>query len=432
MPSRIPVATYRLQLTADFDFDAAAGVVPYLKSLGISHLYASPFLKARKGSTHGYDIVDHTRFNPELGGEEGFARLSAALKQHDLGLILDFVPNHMGVGRADNAWWLDVLEWGQKSPYAQFFDIAWDALPLWRHPAVLLPILGKPYGDVLQAGEIELKYDAESGSFAAWYFEHKLPINPQRYSEMLRTIVHAAKAADTSAGRDLVALADDYRDPSKPDHRDGPELKKSLAAISGGADVIAHGLAVYRSDTEAGARTLHLLLERQNYRLAYWRVAFSAVNYRRFFDVNDLAGIRVEHSATFKAIHALVARLIAADALQGLRLDHIDGLRDPAQYTRRLQQLVRKLRRDHDLAPQFYTIVEKILGEGEEMPSLPGVAGTTGYEWLNTISRVLVEGAGLPALETIWRDFTGERNAFHAILQAAKQRVIDSMLASEF
>jgi len=432
MPPIVPLATYRLQLTKDFGFADAAALVPYLKKLGVTHLYASPFLKARPGSTHGYDIVDHDRLNPELGDEASFERLSNLLKEHDLGLILDFVPNHMGVGRADNAWWLDVLEWGQKSPYAQVFDIAWDALPLWRHPAVLLPILGKPYGAVLQAGEIELKYDRETGSFAAWYFEHKLPINPQRYSEMLRTIVHAANAADTSAGRDLIALADDYRDPSKPDYRGGPELKKRLAAIAGGADVIANGLAVYRSDTEHGARTLHLLLERQNYRLAYWRVAFSAVNYRRFFDVNDLAGIRVEAPATFRAIHTLVARLIAHDRLQGLRLDHIDGLRDPAQYTRRLQMLVRKLRRDHDLAPQFYTIVEKILGEGEEMPSLPGIAGTTGYEWLNTISRVLVDGAGLPPLENIWRNFTGERNAFHAMLQAAKQRVIDSMLASEF
>ncbi len=170
MPPAVPRATYRIQFTKDFTFDDAAMIAPYMRDLGISHLYASPFLKARPGSKHGYDIVDHDRLNPELGGDDGFARLSDALRHHDLGLILDFVPNHMGIGQADNSWWLDVLEWGQKSPYAQAFDIAWDALPYRRLPGVLLPILSRPYGEALQAGEITLKYDAENGSFAAWYF----------------------------------------------------------------------------------------------------------------------------------------------------------------------------------------------------------------------------------------------------------------------
>ena len=190
MTAVAPLATYRLQFTKDFTFDDAAALVPYLHDLGISHLYASPFLKARPGSTHGYDIVDHDRLNPELGGDEGFARLSDALKQSKIDLILDFVPNHMGVGQSDNAWWLDVLEWGQRSPYAAAFDIDWEALPYRRLPGVLLPILGRPYGDALQSGEIALKYDADTGSFAAWYFEHKLPINPQRYGEILRASGH--------------------------------------------------------------------------------------------------------------------------------------------------------------------------------------------------------------------------------------------------
>ena len=432
MPPVIPLATYRLQLTKDFGFDAAARLASYLKQLGITHVYASPFLKARPGSTHGYDIVDHAQLNPELGGEDAFVRFSDTLKEHGLGLILDFVPNHMGVGHADNAWWLDVLEWGPKSPHAQSFDIDWEGLPHRRHPGVLLPILGRPYGEALQAGEIELKYDPESGSFAAWYFEHKLPINPQRYSEMLRILVTAAGAADKPAGHALIVLAHDYRDPTRPDYDGALELKQRLASIDGAAEVIARGLSAYRADTEAGAAALHRLLERQNYRVAYWRVAFSAVNYRRFFDINDLAGIRVERPATFRGVHALVARLIAEDRLQGLRLDHIDGLRDPAQYTRRLQLLVRKLRRDHGLPPDFYIIVEKILGEGEEMPALPGIAGTTGYEWLNTISRVLVDGNGLAPLERIWREATDERTEFTGMLETAKERVIDSMLAAEF
>ena len=432
MPPAVPLATYRLQLTKDFGFDQAAALAPYLKQLGITHLYASPFLKARPGSTHGYDIVDHDQLNPELGGEEGFARLSEALKANDLGLILDFVPNHMGVGHSDNAWWLDVLEWGQRSPYAASFDIDWDALPHRRHPGVLLPILGRPYGDALQHGEIELKYDAETGTFAAWYFDHKLPINPQRYSEMLRTIVAAANAAEEAAGQALLALADDYRTQGAPSYREAPALKRRLSEIEGAPAVIERGLSAYAGGNEAGAAALHRLLERQHYRLAYWRVAFSAVNYRRFFDINDLAGLKVENPATFRAIHTLVARLIGENKLQGLRLDHIDGLRDPVQYTRRLRQLIQKARRQARLRGMFYVVVEKILADNEPLPHFPGVAGTTGYEWLNVISRVLVDGAGLDPLERTWRDFTGERATFESMVETAKRTVIQTMLASEF
>ena len=239
MPPAIPVATYRLQLTKDFDFDAAAALVPYLKQLGISHLYASPFLAARPGSTHGYDIIDHNRLNPELGGEDAFERLSNALSRADMGLILDFVPNHMGVGFSDNAWWLDVLEWGQKSPHAASFDIDWDGLPHRQQPGVLLPILGRSYADVLSRGEIELKYDAPSGTFAAWYFEHKLPINPQRYGEILRNCVSAANAHDLPAGQSIIGLAQPHRSPNAPSYREAPEFKRDLAAIDGASDVIA-------------------------------------------------------------------------------------------------------------------------------------------------------------------------------------------------
>ena len=432
MASDIPLATYRVQLTKDFSFHDAAALVPYLKELGITHLYASPFLKARPGSTHGYDIVDHDRLNPELGGDEGFARLSAALKEHGLGLILDFVPNHMVVGSADNAWWLDVLEWGTGSPHARSFDIDWNALPHRRHPGLLLPILGRPYGEALQGGEIQLKYDPANGTFAAWYFHHKLPINPQRYGEILRTVVTAAHAGDSEIARELIALADDYRDPRSPSYREAPDLKRRLRDIAGAAAVIERGLEVYSGKTETGAGLLHRLLERQHYRIAYWRVAFSAVNYRRFFDINDLAGLRVEDPATFRAIHSLLSRLISGDQLQGLRLDHIDGLRDPAQYTKRLSHMVRKLRREAELPTAFYVIVEKILADGEPMPRFPGVAGTTGYEWLNMFSHVLVDGRGLERLDATYRDFAGEQRNFAAILDTAKQLVIETILASEF
>ena len=207
MPPAIPIATYRLQLSADFDFDAAASVVPYLKALGITHLYASPFMRARKGSTHGYDVTDHAQFNPELGGEAGFERLSAVLRQHDLGLILDFVPNHVGVHFADNPWWLDVLEWGPASPHAASFDIDWEQLPYRARGGVLLPIIGSSYGHALENGEIELRYDAGEGGFSAWYFEHRLPIAPERYGEILRMIVKEAGAEDSAPGKAMLALA---------------------------------------------------------------------------------------------------------------------------------------------------------------------------------------------------------------------------------
>ena len=211
MPPPIPIATYRLQLTPEFGFDAAAAVVPYLKALGITHVYASPFLKARKGSRHGYDIVDHAKFNPELGDEAGFERLSQTLKRHDLGLILDFVPNHVGVHFADNPWWIDVLEWGPASPYAASFDIDWEQLPYRARGGVLLPILGSSYGEALEKGEIELRYDEHEGSFSAWYFEHRLPIAPERYREVLRTIVREAGVENEAAGQSVLELASRYR-----------------------------------------------------------------------------------------------------------------------------------------------------------------------------------------------------------------------------
>jgi (1->4)-alpha-D-glucan 1-alpha-D-glucosylmutase len=432
MPAAIPIATYRLQLTADFDFDAAARVVPYLKALGITHLYASPFLKARKGSTHGYDIVDHASFNPELGGEAGFERLSAALRQHDLGLILDFVPNHVGVHFADNPWWLDVLEWGPASPHAAAFDIDWEQLPHRSRGGVLLPILGSSYGEALEGGDIELRYDPGEGSFSAWYYEHRLPIAPERYGELLRLIVRQADAEQGDAGRKLLALASRYTGLRHPNRHEAPAFKAELKAIAGGAETIARGLDAYRAGPDRPAPTLalHHLLERQHYRLGHWRLASSDINYRRFFDVNTLAGLRVEDAATFEAIHALVRRLIEQGKLQGLRLDHIDGLRDPVQYFQRLRRLVRQGQGDH--AAPFYIVIEKILGKHERLPAFSGVHGTTGYEWMNAITQVLIDGRGLDPLDEIWRQISNQSPRLAPILKEAKRRVLETLLTSEF
>jgi (1->4)-alpha-D-glucan 1-alpha-D-glucosylmutase len=430
MPPAIPIATYRVQLTADFDFDAAAAIVPYLKALGITHLYASPFMKARKGSTHGYDIVDHAALNPELGGEDGFARLSDALRAHDLGLILDFVPNHVGIHFADNPWWLDVLEWGPASPHAASFDIDWELLPYRARGGVLLPILGSSYGEALENGDIELRYDAGEGSFSAWYFDHRLPIAPQRYSEILRNIVRQAGADGSEAEQRILALASRHTGLRHPDRRETPAFKAELQGIAASADIIGRGLAAYQAGPDRPAQTLalHHLLERQHYRLGHWRLASSDINYRRFFDVNTLAGVRVEDAGTFVAIHRLVRRLIAEGRLQGLRLDHIDGLRDPAQYFQRLRRLIRGVRG----AGPFYMVVEKILGGHEDLQAFSGVHGTTGYEWLNAITRVLLDDSGLSQLDEVWRQISNQPPRLDPVLQRAKRRVIETLLSSEF
>jgi (1->4)-alpha-D-glucan 1-alpha-D-glucosylmutase len=432
MPPAIPIATYRLQLTANFDFDAAASVVPYLKALGITHVYASPFMKARKGSTHGYDIIDHTKLNPELGGEQGFERLSRALKAHGLGLILDFVPNHVGVHFADNPWWLDVLEWGLASSHAASFDIDWDILPYRARPGVLLPIIGSSYGEALEKGEIELRYDAGEGSFSAWYFEHRLPIASERYAEILRSIVREAGAEDSGAGERILELASRYKSLRHPNAKEAPAFKTKLRDIPGSAEIIGRGLEAFRAGPDRPSQTLalHHLLERQHYRLGHWRLASSDINYRRFFDINTLAGLRVEDTGTFDAIHRLVRKLITEGKLQGLRLDHIDGLRDPAQYFQRLRRLVRDAQ-GRDARP-FYMVIEKILGEHEELLAFSGVHGTTGYEWLNAIMRVLVDGKGLEPLDEVWRQISNQPPRLAPFLKDAKRRVLDTLLTSEF
>lgn len=431
MPPAIPLATYRLQLTADFDFDKAAAVVPYLKALGITHLYASPVMKARKGSTHGYDTVDHSQFNPELGGEAGFVRLSEALTRHDLGLIIDFVPNHVGVHFADNPWWLDVLEWGQASPHAVSFDIDWDQLAFRARGGVLLPILGSSYGEALERGEIELRYDPDEGSFSAWYFEHRLPIAPERYAEMLRMIVKEADATETEAGKRLLSLAARYTGLRRPNRKEAPGFKAELRDLAGAADIIARGLAAYRAASDRPAQTLalHHLLERQHYKLGHWRLASSDINYRRFFDVNGLAGLRVEDPGTFAATHRLVKQLVADGKLQGIRLDHIDGLRDPAQYCQRLRRLVRDAQGN---TKPFYTVIEKILCEHERLPHFAGVQGTTGYEWMNVITQVLVDAKGLDALDETWRQVSNRPPRLAPYVKDAKRRVLETLLTSEF
>ena len=446
----VPTATYRLQFGPQFTFRDAMAVVPYLHDLGISHVYASPFLKARPGSTHGYDITDHNAFNPEVGSPEEFEAFSDALQTRAMGLIADFVPNHMGIGHSDNEWWLDVLEWGQSSIYADFFDINWT--PRQRHlqGKVLVPMLGDHYGAVLERGEIELRFDAATGSFSAWYFDHRFPIRARHYAIVIRRHLARTDAAallGDAARQELERLAVEFDKLRRPGRRLRAAVRARAVALKAAlAEYCRQDPAVADFITSATASfsgvagdphsftALHGLLERQVYRLAFWRVAADEINYRRFFNISDLAGICMERQELFFLTHQLVGRLIAEGRLHGLRLDHIDGLFDPAGYCRRLQDFARGRRPNSEAADEtrpFYVLVEKILAHHEGLPEDWPVAGTTGYEFTTLVNGLFVDPDGRRGLERSYGEFAGRRTSFDETLAAAKDFVIDNILASE-
>ncbi|WP_428309319.1 malto-oligosyltrehalose synthase [Hydrocarboniphaga sp.] len=432
-PPTLPRATYRVQLHKDFTFDDAAALAGYLADLGFSHLYASPIMAATPGSTHGYDVTDHNRFNPELGGEAGFERLIAALDEHGLGLILDIVPNHVGIG-VDNPAWMDVLEWGPRSPHALDFDIDWKSSRRNLEGKVLLPVLGDQFGLVLEHGEIALKLDERTGSISAWYFDNRLPISPMDYAELLAP---ALQTATGEGARRLANLLRDFEQLAEQQGSDGAlretaaSLKQHLAEVladePGLIDAIAAALATFngvQGDRPSWDR-LGTVLDRQSYRAAYWRVSSDEVNYRRFFDINELAGLRVERRELFDAMHRTTLRLVAENKVQGLRIDHIDGLFDPRQYAIRLQQAAGKAE-----APA-YILLEKILAHYEELPAEWPVAGTTGYDTLNLVGGLFVDPDSDKALSTIYRRFSGERKPFDEILYECKKLIVQNNLASE-
>lgn len=427
-----PRATYRLQFHAGFTFDHALPILPYLDLLGISHIYASPIQKARPGSTHGYDIVDHAEINPELGGMDGFLRFSDALKSHGLGLLLDIVPNHMGIGGEDNAWWLSVIEWGRLSPHAIAFDIDWDRLG--ADGKLLLPFLAKRYGEALEEGELRLTFDAEQGAFSIRHFEHRFPVNPLTYPMILDRILMVVDAAEPSF-REVLAISARLRVlaeagaavPPQSLIDEGEALKGRLSAAFTASE--AFGQAAARAvDLINGTRgipetfdTLHRLLEMQSYRLAYWRVAASDINYRRFFDINTLAGVRVEDPVVFDRTHGLILDLVEAGRVQGLRIDHIDGLADPEGYLRALQARV---------GPGFYVVAEKILGHDERLRSWP-MSGTTGYDALNQLDGVLLDRSAAAAIEAAYAQAGGPQEGYDEALRRAKREVLEGSFASE-
>ena len=436
-PFDTPLATYRLQLHREFTFAQATALLPYLARLGISHVYCSPFLKARAGSTHGYDVVDYSRINPELGDEESFARFCASLGDNGLGLILDLVPNHMGVGHADNPWWLDVLEWGQASPYAGYFDIDWAPARRDLIGKLLVPILGKTYGAALTEGEIELRFTATSGAFDFWYADHRLPVNPRYYPAILGVFTQASplsRAFDTlheaflaeAAPRYLREVADAAKAALAAAARDRGTRHEIDKAVIGW-----HGV---KGDLASWTK-LHDLLQRQCFRLAHWRAAADEVNYRRFFDIPELAGMRMERIVVFRDAHEFLGRLLADGVLQGLRIDHVDGLADPQRYCRRLNAfaaaIVPRDASGRRLRP--YILVEKILTGAETLPQSWPVSGTTGYDYLALANGLFIEPTGFAKLQRHWSRFTGlgGDTSIEEEIYRCRLMVIDRHLASE-
>jgi (1->4)-alpha-D-glucan 1-alpha-D-glucosylmutase len=478
MGAEIPRATYRVQLNKSFTFKEATAIIPYLATLGISHVYCSPYFKARSGSVHGYDVVDHNQLNPEIGDREDFESFVTALRAHNMGHILDIVPNHVGIMGADNAWWMDVLENGQASKYADYFDIEWNPANPALKGKVLVPVLGDPYGVVLERGELELRFEREFGSFAVFYHEHRMPIDPKAYPRILDRVVGSVHSGELgNLRRGFVALAD-RQDPTDEQVAERDEakgnLKRRLAALCNDEPPVCDAIeAVVRSyagapGDSASFDALHELLEAQAYRLASWRVAPDEINYRRFFDVNDLAGLRVENLTVFEDTHRLLFELISEGKIDGLRIDHPDGLRDPEQYFHRLQGRVAALRGtahgqpgsweatgasanpaaaravrlattdtpDFGVAGQkrnlpIYLVVEKITASFEHLPPTWPVHGETGYHFLNVVNRVLVDAATKARMDRVYHSFIDQTLEWSNVAYEAQHMILRRSLASE-
>ncbi|HXH86068.1 MAG TPA: malto-oligosyltrehalose synthase, partial [Nitrospira sp.] len=447
---RTPVSTYRIQMNRSSTFRDVARLVPYLHELGITDLYCSPYFTAVSGSMHGYDVVDPTTLNPEIGTEEDYRAMVDELHQRGMGQLLDVVPNHMGITQQINGWWQDMLENGPSSPYASFFDIDWDPLKPELRDKVLLPILGDQYGVVLENQELRLVY--EDGHFLIRYYEHRLPIAPKPSSLILAyrlpTLIQEA-GANSSQVMELESIITALKHlPSRQErapesiaerYREKEIIKRRLASLVDGSTMIRlfldENIRLFNG-TKGDPRSFDLLdevLNDQAYRLAYWRVAAEEINYRRFFDINELAAIRMEDPVVFEETHKLVFQLVKEGAVTGLRIDHVDGLYDPADYLNKLQRWAKKeLQVSAESADRpLYVVVEKILGVNESLPANWPVSGTTGYEFLAWLNALFVDRANERALDTIYTRFVGKDEPFEALTYRCKQLIMQASMASE-
>ncbi len=419
----VPLSTYRVQMHAGFGFDQVAEIADYLHALGVSHLYASPYLQAGKGSTHGYDVLDHSRPNEELGGTVGHDRMCQALGKAGLGQILDIVPNHMSIASPDNRWWWDVLENGPSSRYAGYFDVDWQPLEAKLRDTVLLPILGDHYGREIDAGHVQLR--RSGGRFTFNYFDHVMPVAPRSLNDLLN------EAARDIESDELAFLADSlYNLPISTStdidsvtrrHRDKEIICSILARLAVEQPDIGRAIdrvvdRINRSSTEIDS-----LLQRQNYRLAFWKTAVQELDYRRFFDINTLISLRMEDSRVFEDSHRLILKWVNDGVLDGLRVDHPDGLRDPAEYFRRL----------HEAVSNGWIVVEKILEPGEAMPEEWPVAGTTGYDFMNRLAGLLIDPAGEQPITDFYAGFTGESVDYTKMVHDKKYFSLKQLFASD-
>ena len=436
----IPRATYRIQLNSGFTFKDATAIVPYLAQLGISHVYCSPYFRARAGSTHGYDVVDHNSFNPEIGDRDDFERFVAELRTHGMGHVLDIVPNHVGIMGSDNAWWMDVLENGQASKYADFFDIDWTPASPALADKVLVPVLGEAYGVVLERGELELHFEPEFGSFSVFYHEHRLPLDPRTYPRVLdRVLAHTSNPGLDTLRRAFGELSDRHEltaEQIKERHEEKETRKRALAQLYTADPTVAAAIeAGVRSfaghpNEPASFDALHELLEAQAYRLAYWRVASDDINYRRFFDVNSLGALRVEHEPVFESTHKLLLELVGQGKIDGLRVDHPDGLYDPAGYFKRLQRRVGEVTANSATRP-IYLVVEKITASFEHLPPGWPVHGETGYHFANVVNRMLVDAATRVRMDRVYRGFIDENLEWPNVAYECQHLVLRRSLSSE-
>jgi (1->4)-alpha-D-glucan 1-alpha-D-glucosylmutase len=432
-----PTSTYRVQFTPEFGFAAATEIVAYLAELGIGAIYASPYLRARQGSRHGYDVLDHNALNPEIGTPEEYEAFIRASQDRGIAHILDFVPNHMAVAGLMNPWWGDVLEWGERSPYAKFFDIDWHSERPVTDGKLLLPFLGDQYSRILERGELVLGYSQERGAFDIGYFERRFPLAPSTYAPILATAATfatdgaRAKLNELERGFETLGGAAGRSEPIERLQARARLQKERLRDLSlndrDAAQALERAVRAWsaRADDPASVERLDDLLACQHYRLASWRVSLHEINYRRFFDINDLAGLRVEEADVLARSHQLLFDLIARGRVQGLRIDHVDGLFNPAAYCRLLRE------RAAVLSQPLYIVVEKILARFEPLREDWGVDGTVGYDFLNAVNGLFVNPRAEGAFDRIYAEFAASQESYERIAYESKLHIIYHRLGSE-
>ncbi len=454
-PVYVPASTYRLQIHRGFPLTSARDIVPYLARLGVDACYTSPYFTAAPESTHGYDICNHNEISPELGGAAAHDAFASALAAHRMRHIVDFVPNHMGVGTGRNSWWNDVLENGPSSPAAMFFDIDWRPVKTELTAKLLLPILGDQYGRVLERGELQLAFNA--GTLGLKYVDQELPLNPREAARVYSRAADRLKSltdGESPALNEFLSIVSSLQnlppytttDPARVAERQREKevartrLERLVSEQPAIREAIDAAIALFNGIPGEGGSfdALHELLEAQAYRLSYWRTASHEINYRRFFDVNTLAGLRIEHEHVFETTHQLLAQLIREGKVHAVRIDHPDGLFDPAKYFTMLQRLAARSlgleaeeKDDGAISRPLYVVAEKILSGGELLPSRWAIHGTTGYSFLNDLNGVFVDSSQARRMRRVYAKLTGHTEAFDDVVYASKRLIMGTAMASE-